>query len=363
MPSDPAVLIVGAGPTGLTAAVELARRGIKARIIDRNDGPTPLSKAVGINPRSLDLLEPGGVTARLLAAGIRIQEGHIHVVDRELATLQLSRLPHRFNFLLSLPQSETETLLAEVLSEHGVTVERQTELTALRPEGDGLVVTLQGPAGREDTACETLFGADGVHSTVRDALGLAFDGYTHERTWSIADAEIDAWPYAPASANLFLHPGGDVGFIIPVGEHRFRAVSNTPDALARIPGNYRILRRLRSDSFKIPVRQVATYQKGRVFLGGDAAHVHSPVGGRGMNLGIEDAATFARLVAEGGLEGYTAARHAVGARWIAASERVLAAVQARSPAAVGLRNAALWCLGRLPALQGLLLARAAGLRD
>jgi len=362
MPDHASVLIVGAGPTGLTAAVELARRGIAPRIVDRNEGPTPLSKAVGINPRSLDLLEPGGVAERLLAEGLRIREGHVHYRGRELATLQLSRLPHRFNFLLALPQSDTETILAQRLSELGVEVERRTALTGLRQDGDRVEVTLEGPDGREEAACDLVYGADGVHSAVREALGLSFDGYTHDRTWSIADAEIDDWPYGNPAANLFLQPGGSVGFIIPIGAGRFRAVSNTEDALAQIPGGYSLSRLLRSDTFKIPVRQVATYQSGAVFLGGDAAHVHSPVGGRGMNLGIEDAATFAQMFAAGDLSGYTAARHPVGAQWIKASERVLRAVQATGPLSVQLRNLALRTLGHLPALQGRLLARAAGLQ-
>jgi 2-polyprenyl-6-methoxyphenol hydroxylase-like FAD-dependent oxidoreductase len=275
----------------------------------------------------------------------------------------MSRLPHRFNFLLALPQSDTENLLAQRLAELGVTVERRTALTGLRDGGDAVEVTLESPEGRAEATCDLVFGADGVHSTVRETLGLDFAGYTHARTWSIADAEIADWPYAPAAANLFLQQGGDVGFVIPIGPQRFRAVSNTPDALARIPGGYRVTQLLRSDTFKIPVRQVATYHSGSVYLGGDAAHVHSPVGGRGMNLGIEDAATFVLLFAEGGLEGYTAARHGIGARWIKASEGVLSAVQSTSAARVALRNAALWTVGRLPLLQRRLLARAAGLTD
>src|SRR5690606_22988541 len=115
MRGDTSILIVGAGPTGLTAAVELARHGIVPRIIDRDDAPTPLSKAVGISSHSLDLLEPSGVTARLLNAGIRIRRGHVHYGTRELGVVRFDVLHHRFNFLLSLPQSETETLMADVL--------------------------------------------------------------------------------------------------------------------------------------------------------------------------------------------------------------------------------------------------------
>jgi 2-polyprenyl-6-methoxyphenol hydroxylase-like FAD-dependent oxidoreductase len=363
MTQHPRILIVGAGPTGLTAAVELARRGIPARIVDRNEGPTPLSKAVGISPHSLDLLEPSGVTQRLLAEGLRIPCGHIHFAGRELGSIRFSNLPHRFNFLLSLPQSETEGLLAAVLADLGVTVERRTAFAELTEAADRVEVVLEGPSGREEASYDVVYGADGVHSRVRDGLGLGFDGYTHERTWSIADAELADWPYEAGTAQLFLHRGGSVGFIIPIGPDRFRAISNTEYALARIPGDYRVTRLLRQDSFRIPVRQAPRYQSARVFLGGDAAHVHSPVGGRGMNLGIEDAAAFARRLAGHDLAGYTAERHPVGRRWIAASERLLAAVQATNPAAVALRNLAVRALGRLPPLQRPLLARAAGLQE
>ncbi|MEQ8354629.1 MAG: FAD-dependent monooxygenase [Kiloniellaceae bacterium] len=362
MADHPLVLVVGAGPTGLTAAVELARRGIAVRIVDRNEAPTPLSKAVGINPRSLDLLEPSGATAQLLDQGIEIRYGHIHYEGRELGTVRFAVVPHRFNFLLALPQSETEAILAQTLSGLGVTVERRTAFVDLRQAGASAEVVLEGLGGREEARFDIVYGADGARSAVREAVGLTFDGFTHARRWSIADAELDGWAYASPAAHLFLHRGGHVGFIIPIGEHRFRAVSNTEDALARIPGGHRVSRLLRRDTFHIPVRQVADYRSGAVFLGGDAAHVHSPVGGRGMNLGIEDAATFARLLVEGRLDGYSAARHPVGTRWIGLSERVLAAVQTSNPVAVGLRNLVIGAVGHLPALQRPLLSRAAGLR-
>jgi 2-polyprenyl-6-methoxyphenol hydroxylase-like FAD-dependent oxidoreductase len=365
MAEHPSILVAGAGPTGLTAAVELARLGHRPRIVDRNEGPTPLSKAVGISAHSLELLEPSGVTGRLLAEGLRIPRGHVHAGGRELGTIRFSDLPHRFNFLLALPQSDTETILAEVLAGFGVTVERRTTLAGLRQAGGRVEVVLEGPGGREEAPFDTVYGADGVGSRVRESLGVAFEGYDHARDWSIADAELADWPYEEDTANLFLQPGGEVGFIIPIGPGRFRAISNTPDALARIPGGYRVVRLLRSDRFHIQVRQATTYQSGRVFLGGDAAHVHSPVGGRGMNLGIEDACAFARHFTaddrEQALDGYTAERHPAGQRWIAASERALAAVEASNPFAVALRNLAIRAVGRLTSLQRPLLRRAAGL--
>jgi 2-polyprenyl-6-methoxyphenol hydroxylase-like FAD-dependent oxidoreductase len=361
--SGPSILVVGAGPTGLTAAVELVRLGTKPRIIDRKDGPTLLSKAVGISPHSLDVLEASGVAERLLAKGLRVRGAHFRYDGEELATIDFSRVPHRFNFLLALPQSETEAVMADVLAETGVEVEWNTTLVGLVEKDGRVEVSIEGAAGLEDAGFDFVFGADGVHSAVRDSLGILFAGHTHQRLWSIADVELADWPYELDAAHLFFRDKGNVGFIIPIAKDRFRAISNTDDALSNIPGGYRVVRSLRRDVFHIPVRQAASYQKGRVFLGGDAAHVHSPVGARGMNLGIEDASVFARRFARGGLDGYTAERWPVGHRWIKLSERILAAAQATSPLAVAARNMAFRLIGHSPFLQRPFLERMAGLKE
>jgi len=359
----PKVLIAGAGPTGLTAAVELARRGVPFRIVDRAEGPTPLSKAVGISPHSLDLLEPSGVTERLLQAGVRIQRVHVHQGDRRLATVRFAGLRHRFNFLLALPQSETEGIMASLLAERGVGVEWRTELTGLAQTPDMVAVTLHGPDGPEQASFEQVLGADGARSRVREAIGVEFAGHRHERVWSIADVEMADWPYEPGSANAFFLAGGDVAFAIPIGPARFRVLSNTADALALVPGAFRVERVLCADTFLIPVRQATSYRVGRVALAGDAGHVHSPVGGRGMNLGIEDAVCYARRLADGSLDGYDGERRPVGHRWIAFSERALAGAQSEGALRIAIRNTVLRLVDRFPGLQRPLLERIAGVRE
>jgi 2-polyprenyl-6-methoxyphenol hydroxylase-like FAD-dependent oxidoreductase len=278
---------------------------------------------------------------------------------RQLATIDLSGLPHRFNFLLALPQSETETAMADVLAGMGVQVEWGVALTEIRLAGERVEAELSGAHGG---SFDYVFGADGAHSRVRDALGLGFSGYTHKRLWSIADAEIPGWPFAPATAMAALHRNGDLGFIIPIGPSRFRAVSNTPDALGHLPGT-ETAKVSQSDTFHIPVRQADRYQTGGVFLGGDAAHVHSPLGARGMNLGIEDAASFVRRLSGRTLAGYTAERHPVGHRWIVLSERFLGAVQSSNPLLIPLRNQAIRAVARFPALQRPMMERVAGLKE
>jgi len=359
----PNILIVGAGPTGLTAALELARRGILPRVIDRKEAPTPLSKAVGISPHSLEVLEPSGVSERLLSAALRIRRFHMSFEKRQLGVIDFSSLRHRFDFLLSLPQKDTEAIMADVLWDLGARVEWRTELAEMNEATDAVNVRLDTPEGPRDARFDYVFGADGVGSVVRGAMGIGFNGYTHKRQWSIADAEIADWPYEPLAAQAFLHGSGDVGFIIPIGENRFRAISNTDDALARIPGSYQVTHLLRKDEFHIPARQAERYQTARAFLGGDAAHAHSPVGARGMNLGIEDAACFARRLSSGTLEGYTAERWPVGKRWIALSERVLRLAQSTNGATQAFRNLAISIVGHVPVLQRPLLERIAGLKE
>jgi 2-polyprenyl-6-methoxyphenol hydroxylase-like FAD-dependent oxidoreductase len=356
------ILIVGAGPTGLTAALELRRRGLRPQIVERDAGPTPLSKAVGVAPHSLDLLEASGATERLLARGVRMRGFQVWRGEDLLGQIDMRRLEHRFDFLLCLPQSETETAMAELLAEAGVQVGWRTELVGLRTEGERLVALLEGERGRREAAFDVVLGADGVHSRVREALGLAFEGRTHERLWSIADGRIANWPNDRLWGQLFVHANGDVGVVVPIAEDRFRAISNTPDALACAAPAYAAAEVLRTDTFHIPARQASRYGVGGAFLAGDAAHAHSPVGARGMNLGIEDAVAFAARLAAGTLAGYEAERRPVGRRWIDLSERLLAAVQAAG-AGAALRDLAIGLIAHLPALQRPMLERVAGLRE
>jgi 2-polyprenyl-6-methoxyphenol hydroxylase-like FAD-dependent oxidoreductase len=362
---QPEILIVGAGPTGLMAALELARRGYRPRIIDRDAGPTALSKAVGIAAHTLDLLEPCGVAERLIAAGIQIERAYVWYKSRRIGTIDFTRLPHRCNFLLSVPQSETERIMAAALAEQGVAVEWKTALTGMNPDGVGTDVILGGSNGvaspLEEAHFDTVFGADGIHSAVRGAARIPFQGYTHGRDWSIADVTLADWFYEPKAAHLFLCDDGDISFTVPVGPLQYRVVANTSEPLAGMDGGFEVREVLRTDVFKIAVKEAQTYQSGGVFLGGDAAHVHSPVGARGMNLGIEDAAAFAAHLAAGNLALYTAERKPVGHRWIALSERMLKMAQLTTPGLVALRNLAFRVIGHVPPLQRPLLRRVAGL--
>ncbi len=350
------ILIAGAGPTGLTAAIELTRRGHSPRIIDRKDAPSPLSRAVGINARSLELLEPSGVSEALIARGIKVQRPQIYEGDSIIGTIHMDRLPHRYNFLLALPQNETEEIMRDALHALGGNVEYGHALTGLRIENGKAHVTINE---EKRAQYDLVIGADGARSFVREAMGIAFEGHDYGAHWSIADFESKDWQ---GDANLFIIPGGHVRFVIRIGERRYRAVADQPEALPGIPVDFTLDKLHRADDFLISVRQAVTYQKECVYLAGDAAHVHSPAGGRGMNLGIDDACDLARRIAESDLAGYTAARHPVGESVLKMSEAMVRMATTRKPLVKVARRVMLAIISTFPFLQIPFLKSVSGLK-
>lgn len=343
------VMVVGAGPTGLTAAVELARRGVSVRVVDRRDARSTFSRAVGIMPRSLETLEPSGVAPRLVAEGVDFRQVMIYRGNRLLLPLELapSEVRHGYGFLLGLAQDRTEMHLAEALERFGGRVDYGTAFRALRQDETGVTAVLAD--GSEHT-CDYLIGADGVRSTVRERLGIAFPGYDLPETWSIADVEARDWAHPQAFTACQLD-AGRVVVAVPLEADRYRVISNTSDALSVLPLPMTVTKVRREGQFNIAIRQVEDYARGRVFLAGDAAHCHSPVGGRGMNLGIADAADLARRMVEGGLDGYSAARHEDGRLTIAGSERARKLLTSTNPLTRGVFLLGVRLLGAFPALQ------------
>jgi 2-polyprenyl-6-methoxyphenol hydroxylase-like FAD-dependent oxidoreductase len=336
--------------------VELARRGIMARVIDKKTDPLPLSRAVGINARSLALLAPSGVAERLLAAGIHVRELVIHDQERAIARVRLDREALPYNFMLALPQDETEAILAKRFGELGGRVEFGVELDGLAVEGERAHATLRHTAdGRaEEAAYDRVLGADGVRSAVRQAAGLAFEGFDLPGTWGVADLESAAWPHRDRAC-LFRRPQGAILVVIPIGPFRYRVVANHPKALDALPAGLTVDRLRREAEFEISIRQVPAYGAGPLYLAGDTAHCHSPAGGRGMNLGMADAASFARRLAEEdpgeALAGYSAERHAHGRATIKLSEDLRRTMTREDPVARWLVGAGLRLVGRVPALQ------------
>jgi 2-polyprenyl-6-methoxyphenol hydroxylase-like FAD-dependent oxidoreductase len=304
-------LVVGAGPVGLTAALELARRGIDVRIIERSAEPASQSRAIGINPRTLDILEASGATEQILAEGLRINRARLVSRGRTLGVIDFNRLKHRFPFMTALPQRRTQAILEECLAVHGVRVERGAKFERFVRRGGRLACQVSG-GGASAIDVDRLLGCDGAHSDVRAAAGIAFDGRAYDHNWTLADVEVD-WPFPPDEAVFMFGERGTL-FAIPLVRGVYRLVRNGPEPQALVPAGARVARVIWASSFRISHRLAARFAANGVFLAGDAAHVHSPAGARGMNGGIEDAATFAWLAAGDQLHRYETLRRPAARR-------------------------------------------------
>ncbi len=298
------VLVVGAGPTGLALGLQLARFGVRLRIVDRLADRTNESRALAIQPRTLEVLEPLGVTEELVAAGNADVAVVLHARGRSVPVrLGGSALRDtRYPFLLFLSQATTERVLEARLSGWGVRVERSTHLVTVEPGVDAVTCGLRGPTGgAEVVRARFVVGADGAHSTVRALAGIPFPGTDYPRAFALADLEAE--PLDVAAAHVFLSESGMLFFFPLLTPASWRMLAMTgPRAgsndltlaeLQAVADRYGADVRLRDPvwmtRFQLHSRSATTYRRGRLFLSGDAAHIHSPAGAQGMNTGIQDA--------------------------------------------------------------------------
>ena len=334
------ILIAGAGPAGLTAALELARRGFVPRIVDDGHGPVPLeeSRALGINARTLTLLSASGVTDHIVAAAQPIGHFRIRSGAKVLADVDTRRLPGRFCAIHGLAQGATERLLIAALAAYGIAPEWQTAVDAgiiadlLKPE-----VTLRRADGATETVRpDILIGADGAHSAVRKALGAGFPGEALEAYFYIADFRY-AKPVDAHFAEITLCDPGMLGRL-PVSADVLRYISTLEDFEGRIVHPEVVAEKTWASQFRIHFRHVEPMAKGNVFMAGDAAHIHSPAGARGMNLGIEDACWLAWLIAEGREEEYSALRIPAVKQVLKQTYGLTRLVTMKNPLAIAMRN-------------------------
>ena len=243
--------------------------------------------------------------------------------------------------MIALPQSETERILLKRLEELGVSPRWNTQIAHVSQSEHGVMATSKTG---ETFEADWLLGADGSRSAVRDALGIAFSGSTYPETWSIADAEID-WPWPDCEASPRLQPDGSVLFLITLGEGRFRIIANRDDALERAKALVNVREVYLSETFNVSLKRVQRYGDRRIWIAGDAAHVHSPVGGMGMNLGMEDAADFVATLSGGASEAnfaaYTARRLKAAKRVLRVSDRGYNLARTSNPWVRGARNIAI----------------------
>jgi 2-polyprenyl-6-methoxyphenol hydroxylase-like FAD-dependent oxidoreductase len=362
------VLIVGAGPTGLMAALELSLRGASLRIIDKARRRSDKSRALAVQARSLELLQKHGLADPLVEAGQRavhaqfiLGSGRKYEVD--LGDIGADDTP--FPFVLFVSQAETEHVLETALSEVDHQVQWSVELTATLDAGDGIVATLRHQDGREEKVrTRYLIGCDGAHSTVRRTAGIAFEGAPYHQDFILADVDVE-WKdeMRHDSLELFL-PSRGVLVVFPFRDHplsriiiagakqgfaedrdpTLAEVQETFDRMSPVPAVLSHPRWL--SRFRLQHRVAEHYRRGRIFLAGDAAHIHSPAGGQGMNTGLQDAANLAwklALVLRGRapddlLDSYQAERRPVGQRLMQYTDRLFSVASSPSPVIAGVRN-------------------------
>ena len=362
------ILIAGAGPVGLTLACELVRHGIPVRIVDRNSEPSDKSKALVVWPRTLELLEKTGLSQRFLETGMPL--GGMSIYEnkhKRMAHITFSDLESPYPFVLAIPQNATEALLLEHLAGQGVQVERQVEVVGMQQNGTQVEVELRHGDGRtEKTTTHWLPACDGARSTVRHALGVSLEGDTVAQEFAMVDCDVDGLPLYDEVVAYTTALG--IAAFFPIQGKRMRAfvlrekcgqeAPPCPPTLEEMQ-NELISRqldhiRLSNDhwlaAFRINERHARCYRHGRVLLAGDAAHVHSPVGGQGMNTGMQDAFNLAwklaliekgKISAEPFLDSYSKEREPIGAEVVNKTSRARKAISLRNPLAKGLRNAVL----------------------
>jgi len=369
LPASTDVLIVGAGPTGLTLAIALKQAGIDYLLIDRLPEGQNTSRAAVIHAHTLEALEPLGVTGTLVERGLPLERFALRDRDRPLVQLRFDGLPSAHRYILMIPQDETERVLAARLAALGGAVHRGVAATAIEQDAEGARVTMTTPDGERMVRARYVVGGDGMKSLVREAAGIAFDGDAFEGAFVLADVRMD-WPLGRSEVSLFFAPGGML-VVAPLPNGSFRIVAEVTDAPAE-PGladvqalidargpaarAARVETLVWSSRFRLHHRAARSYRAGRLLLMGDAAHVHSPAGGQGMNTGIVDAVTLGGMLAEvvrgdrpdAWLDRYGELRRPAAEEVIALSSRLTALATTRGPARQAVRNALLSIVGALP---------------
>jgi 2-polyprenyl-6-methoxyphenol hydroxylase-like FAD-dependent oxidoreductase len=301
------IVIVGAGPTGLTLACQLLRRGVPCTVIDGAATPSDRSRAIGVSARSMEVLDELGAADDLIARGVRCTAAVFYSAGRPIGRVTPAAARHtRFTFMLAVPQSETEAVLEQALHRLGGKVERGHRLTGLAQSADGVTLTVDGPDGTHTRHAHWVVGADGSRSTTRELAGIGVTGAETGEVYVNVDAHVENGP--DSGAGHYHFSPGAMTVIVPLagGMHRVTAmvdpgqnartltVEEVDALVAERTGQGMRITELRNPGWgiakvRIHTHIADTFRAGRVLLAGDAAHTYGPVGGQGMNGGIQDA--------------------------------------------------------------------------
>lgn len=360
-PDNRTIIVAGGGPVGMAAALELARRGYAPRIVDKEEGPAPLSqsRALAVNARSLTLLEPSGASAKIVADAQHIVEMRIRSRDRRLASIDLSKAGSRYTGIHGLAQGRTERILMDELKALGVEVEWETEAVLSNDDPEHPRVELLSSSGASETVePDILVAADGAHSAIRKKLGIGFPGDSVPSTFFLADFRYRSPLDTSYGEAVFFNPG--VLARLPVSADTLRYISTMETFLDLIDHPVPVAEIPWQSEFHVSFRHVDPMSKGKVFLVGDAAHIHSPVGGRGMNLGIEDACWLAWLISEGREREFSALRAATAATVLKQTHQMTDMILLKNPIATAARNFLLPLASHLPAVRNKMLRAISG---
>jgi 2-polyprenyl-6-methoxyphenol hydroxylase-like FAD-dependent oxidoreductase len=371
------VVVVGSGPTGLMLACELALGGAKPRLLEERTDMPNVTRAFAVHARTLELLDARGLADDLMPRGVQVHQ----VAPPGGLELDLRELPTRYGMVLIVPQSGTEKVLQARADELGVEIVRGAEVVGLTQDGDGVTIEC---ANGDTVRAAYAVGCDGAHSTVRRLLGIDFVGKQYETHILLADVQLSR---APGETLTGITNEKGVVLVIPFGDGWFRAIvwdrlreqaplrepvtfEEIRDSIQHIAGHDYGMTEMRwSSRFLSERRQARHYRKGRVFLAGDAAHVHSPLGGQGMNTGIGDAMNLGWKIGAAVrgsappwlLDSYEAERHPVGADVLKLTDAFNQVVLSDSKLGRVLRNVVIGTVTRIPRTRRELAERLSGI--
>jgi 2-polyprenyl-6-methoxyphenol hydroxylase-like FAD-dependent oxidoreductase len=374
---DTDVLVIGAGPSGLTLAASLVNKGVATTVVDAQAAGANTSRAAVVNARTLEVLDDLDVSRRLVKEGVQAPRFTIRDGRRLLIPVDFSVLPTEYAYSLMVPQATTERLLLDRLTELGGTVIRPKTLASVRQDANGATATFDD--GDVITA-RYVIGADGIHSTVREQAGIGFEGGVYQESFTLADVRLGG--EVPTDEVILFWAKAGLTVVAPLPGDIFRIVAPVPDAPEEPSaefiqqllderglgaGRMVVTDVIWGSRFRIHHRVADTYRAGRLLLAGDAAHVHSPAGGQGMNLGIQDGVALADALAavlggapESVLDDYSAARRPIAQQVVEMTDR-LTRLATLPRALRPIRNVAIGLAGRIPTVQRALAMRLSGL--